>query len=41
MTRGEYLRQVAEAYNAGRISADAYDAAVMNADNLCEEEQNE
>ena len=41
MTRGEYLRQVAEAYNAGRISADAYDAAVMNADNLCEEEPDE
>lgn len=43
MTRGEYLRQIFEAYNAGKISADAYDAAVMNADNFCDdkEEQDE
>lgn len=39
MTRGEYLRQVVEAYNADKISADVYDAAVMNADNFCDDEE--
>ena len=39
MTRGEYLRQVVEAYNADKISTDVYDAAVMNADNFCDDEE--
>ena len=39
MTRCEYLRQVVEAYNAGKISTDVYDAAVMNADNFCDDEE--
>lgn len=39
MTKGEYLRQIVEAYNAGRISADVYDAAVMNADSFCDDDE--
>ena len=36
--REEYLRQLFDAYNEGRISAEAYDIAVMNADKFCSEE---
>jgi hypothetical protein len=32
MTRDEYLEAATEAYNAGRISAEAYDACIANAD---------
>ena len=32
MTRDEYLAAATEAYNAGKISDEAYDACIANAD---------
>ena len=32
MTRDQYLEEATKAYNAGRISAEAYDACIANAD---------
>lgn len=39
MTRSEYWKQNFEAYNAGRISAEAFDAAIENAENFCDDEE--
>lgn len=39
MTRSEYMRRAFEALNAGRISEDAYDAMVMNAEIFCEDDE--
>lgn len=32
LSRAEYLEAAAKAYNDGKISADAYDACIANAD---------
>ena len=41
MSRAEYLKRLEDAYSAGRISAEAYDAGIMNADAFCDEEEEE
>lgn len=41
MTRIEYMARALEALNAGRISKEAYDAACMNADIFCDDEEEE
>lgn len=38
MKRSEYLMELAKAYNEGRISEEAYDAALMNISAFCDEE---
>lgn len=39
MNRIEYLRRAFKAYNEGRIDGGAYDAAVMNADIFCDDDE--
>lgn len=39
MTRSDYLKSLAEAYDTGRISAEAYDAGIENADIFCDDEE--
>lgn len=41
MKRNEYLSRAFEAYNQGRISSEAYDSMVMNADVFCDEDDYE
>lgn len=41
MKRNDYWKSLREAWEAGRISDDAYDAGVMNADALCDEDEDE
>lgn len=41
MTKKEYLEQALENFTAGRISAETYDAIIMNADNFTEEEDDD
>ena len=41
MSRSEYLESAFEAYNSGRISAEVYDAMIMNAENFCEDDADE
>lgn len=41
MKRSEYLRQLLEAMEAGRITPEAYDHGVMNADVFSEEDDAE
>ncbi len=41
MTRSEYLKELFNAYNEGRISVEAYDAGLMNVDCFCEDEEDE
>lgn len=41
MRRTEYLKRLEEAYSAGRISAEAYDAGVMNADVFGDDDDDE
>ena len=36
MTREQYLESVQKAYDEGRISEEAYDAAIMNTDDFTE-----
>lgn len=38
MKRNEYLAKAQEAYDSGRISAEVYDAMLMNADIFCDDE---
>ena len=38
MSRTEYMKRLEDAYHSGRISAEAYDAGVMNADVFCDDE---
>lgn len=40
MTRSEYFRRAQEAYDSGRVSVEAYDCMIMNADEFCDEEEN-
>lgn len=39
MCRQEYLESIFKAYCEGRISEEAYDAALQNIDIFCEEEE--
>jgi hypothetical protein len=41
MKRGEYLSDAFNKYNEGKISAEVYDAIVMNINEFCEDEENE
>ena len=41
MNRQEYMKRLEEAYSAGRISAEAYDAGIMNADVFCDDDDDE
>lgn len=38
MKRSEYLKELAKAYREGKISEEAYDAALMNINAFCYEE---
>lgn len=37
MTKAEYLARITQAWEEGRISDEAYDAALMNADEFTED----
>lgn len=41
MKRNEYLESLSKAYNEGKISAEAYDAGLMNIDYFCEDDEDE
>ena len=41
MTRKEYMKRLDEAFSSGRISAEAYDAGIMNADIFCDDDDEE
>lgn len=41
MCRQDYLKSIFEAYCEGRISEEAYDAALQNIDIFCEEKEEE
>lgn len=41
MKRSEYLRRAKEAYNSGRVSEEAYDAMIENADVFSEPDDDE
>lgn len=41
MNRAEYMKRLEEAYAAGRISEEAYDAGIMNADIFCDDDEEE
>ena len=37
MTKSEYLERALDAYDSGKISAEAYDAAIRNANIFCDD----
>lgn len=41
MTKDEYLEYATQAYNEGRISAEAYDACIANADIFTDTEEDD
>lgn len=41
MKRSEYMKKAFEAFNAGKISEEAYDAMIENADIFCEEDEDD
>ena len=41
MKRSTYLENLTKAYNEGKISAEAYDAGLMNIDVFCDSEDDE
>ena len=41
MTRLEYMHQLFTLYNKGEISAEAYDAGIMNTDIFCDEDESQ
>ena len=41
MTKSEYLQRAADAYDAGRIDDNVYDAMLMNADIFCDEDEDD
>ena len=41
MRKSEYMKRLEKAYSAGKISAEAYDAGIMNADAFCDDEEEE
>lgn len=38
MTRHDYMKRLQDAFDEGRISEEAYDAAFMNADIFCDDD---
>ena len=41
MKRSVYLKSLFDKFNAGKISEEAYDAGVMNADAFCDDDDDE
>jgi len=41
MTRREYAKRAFDAYNSGKISAEVYDAMILNEDAFCDEEEDD
>lgn len=41
MNRAEYMKRLEDAHSSGRISAEAYDAGVENADVFCDDDEDE
>lgn len=41
MSRNEYYKSAQEAYDSGRVSAEVYDAMIMNADAFCDDDDDE
>lgn len=41
MTKEEYLKECFDAYNSGRVSAEVYDAMILNAEEVCDEDEEE
>ena len=41
MNRSDYMSRLQDALDTGRISAEAYDSAVMNADIFCDDDEDE
>lgn len=41
MTRSDYMKSLQEAYDTGRISAEAYDAGIENANIFCDDDETE
>lgn len=39
MTKSEYLQRALDAYDSGKISAEAYDLAIRNADIFCDDDE--
>lgn len=39
MNKQEYLKNLFNAFNEGRISAEAYDAALLNIDIFCDDDE--
>lgn len=39
MKRTEYMKRLEEAWATGRITAEAYDAGIMNADIFCDDDE--
>lgn len=38
MTRAEYMKRALDAWSAGRIDEETYDAMILNADVFCDED---
>ena len=38
MTKSEYMTSTFEAYNSGKITEEAYEASIQNADIFCDDE---
>jgi hypothetical protein len=38
MTKSEYMARAFEAYNSGKITEEAYEASIQNADIFCDDE---
>lgn len=41
MNRNEYMKRLLDSYNSGKISVEAYDVAIENADIFCDDEEEE
>ena len=41
MTKSEYLNRATDAYDAGKIDGDTYDAMLMNADIFCDDDEDD
>ena len=41
MKRNEYLKRALELHDSGRVSGEVYDAMIMNADVVCDDEEEE
>lgn len=41
MTRTEYMKRLQDSLDSGRISAEAYDASLMNIDIFCDDDEDD